>query len=274
MDPVWSISGLPGGGKTTLFNFLTSSNRRVGDGLQSITTKAEAVESITKPTKDYQNKRFFCDTEGVGDATVEDVADLVKNTAPTLIRIIKGSTGVIICLKFDRLLMQEKFLIKQILELCQDIPFIFCFCKYDEKFENSSLARKWIEEQLPFMKSSLSLPKDFVIKFAAISVHKKDIADLELIIRTYDDAKYATSSIIAQVRKNSGSQSTGVEIKPEEFESILTNVVKYVIQVARSPWFIQLMQGIPFVGTLVTIIDALAAHRFSAWGKVYKKVDK
>jgi len=131
---VWAIAGLPGSGKTTLLNKLTNGNEVTGDSIKSVTSIVQANYFAQHPKIDslYKN-RYYCDTEGVGDAQTESVDDLIKNITPTLSRMIKGLTGCIICLKHERLLMQDKFIIKSILELCSDVPIIICFTKYDEK---------------------------------------------------------------------------------------------------------------------------------------------
>jgi len=266
---IWAIAGLPGVGKTTLLNKLTNRSEITGNSLKSITTTEQACNFAQHPVQDSICKtRFFCDTEGIGDCTTENVDGLIKNVTPTLSRIVKGITGCIICVRPERLLMQDRFILKSILDICSNIPIIICFTKYDEKFKTKIDTYEWISKERESFFDLLNIDDRLNFNFTTISCKLNDTNDLMEKLNRYNSYNYCKSKKIIKIREESNVEE-GFEINDEEYCSIVEHIVKEVIEIARSPWFMELLKMVPFLGSVITIVDNILAHN-----KIYGVVKK
>jgi len=87
-------------------------------------------------------------------------------------------------------------------------------------------------------------------------------------LNRYNSYNYCKSKKIIKIREESNVEE-GFEINDEEYCSIVEHIVKEVIEIARSPWFMELLKMVPFLGSVITIVDNILAHN-----KIYGVVKK
>jgi len=281
---IWCIAGVAGAGKTTLFNFLTNSKDNVFNGLLQGTTEINAKGRIMEPLrqtfknskKSKEINRFFSDTEGIGlRGFSENYTDVVSQT---LIRIIHGATGVILCLKMDRLTKDDIIIVMNIFKYCYGIPIIFCLTKYDEKFKKHN-AIEWVKSQREIFLNLFhpnNVPKDIDYinedkynicvkksEFCTISIHKKDVSDLMNILTKYDNEHNFINEEIRNIKdenKFKDSEKINDENFTKTYAKISTRIKNFSENIGRSPWYIEVLKAIPGVGTITTVIDNVIVY--------------
>jgi len=134
--------GGSGCGKTTVYNNLTNSKRKVGNDVTPITTENDSIETSKIPHNIEGFTYYFIDTEGFGSINEKSISKLVKALASVNIFIASKLDGIIICCPCGRLDMlfslEMEFLTNSFgMEIIQNIVLVFtCTDHLEESFDD------------------------------------------------------------------------------------------------------------------------------------------
>lgn len=243
---IWAIFGLPGCGKSKLFNFLTGLDRKVSDSMTSVTTLEEMSNDVINPKESIILDKFrFCDSEGLGatdlrseDLTAKKFLDTLKLLCD---RLISGSSGIILCIELGtRLTPAHQTFLLFIMKTLGDVRIILCFTKYSLRFKGDdqqkrSLASKWVlENAFQHCVQPMNYLGFTQITTCIINIDDQiiDIEELitELRVSTVESKK------IVEIRKENKIHKNGLISKEEAV--LLDKVSNDIIQDAlNSDWF-------------------------------------
>jgi len=257
--PIWVLCGKPGTGKSSLFNALTNQKRETGNRARALTTEQDTLIDIMSPVYDRNKLRYFCDSQGIGDATVKTVEDLEKQLAPPILRLLKGATGIVLCMDHDRVLFQDALIIRTLIQLCTNLPIVIC-CTRADRLDNwtKDAGKLWLDQN----KDDIAISFDCTAsRFSFVSLSNKNGVDpyckvLEDTLSNFDHVAWADGGHVDEVRNKSKIKQS-ITVNKEEMDILLQALEECIDFVERSPWWVELLKGIPVIGTIVTVIDAI-----------------
>jgi len=250
--PLWIIAGLPGVGKTTLFTSLTGEKRATGRGAESITTKENAAKDAQHPVLDKTQTRYFCDTEGVGDVSVNDAKEMVAQSAPSLTRLVKGATGLILCTRHDRFLFQDKLVLRSHIQMCSNLPIVVACLKADEcnkqiqddiqkgKAVEWKNADEWVDKWKSVLAESVGeKPERFT--WLSLAVEADGCEKLNQVLFKFDSNQWAGGDKLNSLREK-WSITTGVNMEDAEMDRLWKASIEMATDIVGSNWFIELIK--------------------------------
>jgi len=269
---IWIIAGIPGSGKTTLFNELTGENRTTSSSLSSVTTIQEAKSDLMNPVKARNHDFHLCDSEGIGAFGKDKIS--FGSVIPSLERLVFGASGIILCIPAGgRLLQQDQILIGS-LQHFGDVPLIVNITKLDEmkvskqkKIRNDTeIECKKVLLEMGFNKTNLFTSTTMIgetdegkklVKLDELLNQIKSIQkNLLSKLRSFD------SEELQDIRSKNDVQLT-LNPSSKDVTRIL-HVMKDVVTVIQTQaWYIKLLKMVPFLGTVVQGIEWL----IEVWGE-------
>jgi len=137
-----------------------------------------------------------------------------------------------------------------------------------KKFKSKNDAYEWFTKEKESFFDLINVTDRNNFNFVSISCSNNEYSDLYERLGRYDKYKYCDSKRIDEIREES-EVKTGLNIDDGEYGKIVKSVVKKIIVIVRSPWFVELLKIVPFVGAVVTIVDNVLAQN-----KVYGVAEK